>query len=136
MNKININLKRSIMKNLTLVTLTTALISVVGCNAHSPTGMESYKHYGEKVEDTKIIEKVKQSFRSNPSIPANLIHLAIDRGIVQLSGFIHNREEADLAILSARSIPGVKDVINSLVVMSSSDYSEKRAKAESQDTRR
>ena len=102
------------MKNIKLLTIAFALISVAGCSSHSLTGQESYKHYGEKVEDTKIIEKVKQSFRSNPSIPANLIHLAIDRGIVQLSGFIHNREEADLAILSARSIPGVKDVINSL----------------------
>lgn len=124
------------MKNIKLLTLAFALISVVGCSSHSLTGQESYKHYGEKVEDTKIIEKVKHSFHTNPSIPSNLIHLAVDRGIVQLSGFIHNHQEADLAILSARSISGVKDVINNLVVMSSSEYSVRRAQAESQDTKR
>jgi osmotically-inducible protein OsmY len=123
------------MKNLKILASAIALTTLTACT-HSITGMESYKYYGERLEDTKIINNVRVAFSQNPLIPDKLIHLAIDRGIVQLSGFVHNNQEADVAILITKNTPGVKGIINSLVVMSSSEYSAKRAQAESTDARR
>lgn len=119
------------MKNIKLIAASLAFLSLAGCQGRAVTGTESYKVYGEKVEDLKIIHKVRHAFRASPAIPSDLIHLSVDRGILQLSGFVHNHREADLAILSAKSIPEVKDVINSLVVMSSTDYALKRGIAAS-----
>jgi len=114
----------------------TILTLVAGCGAPSYTGRESYKQYGEQIEDTRLITRIRTEFRRNPLIPDRLIYLAVDRGIVQLSGFVRTHQEADLAILSARNTPGVKDVINNLIVLSSSEYSERRAMAEGFDTKR
>lgn len=119
------------MKNIKLIATSLAFLSLAGCQSRPVTGNESYKVYGEKVEDLKLINKVRHAFKASPTIPSELIHLSVDRGILQLSGFVHSHQEADLAILSARSIPEVKDVINSLVVMSSTDYALKRGVAAS-----
>lgn len=125
------------MKNLALTTAALAFLGLAGCNGgHPPTGRESYKLYGEKVEDTRIVNKIRNAFRASPTIPDELIHLAVDRGVVQLSGFVRSYREADLAVLTAESIPDVKKVINSLVVLSSTDYTEKRAAVESKVPRR
>jgi len=118
------------MKNLKLLAASLAVLSLAGCNT-TQTGMERYKVYGEKVEDVKIINKIRIAFKSNPSIPQDLIHLSVDRGILQLSGFVHNHREADLAILTARTVPEVKGVIDNIIVMSSDDYAVKRGIAES-----
>ena len=125
------------MKNLkTLTTLFTLLI-LMSCGGNSQmTGREAYKSQGEKIEDTKIIGHVRHAFHTNPMIPEKLVHIAVDRGIVQLSGFVRNNQEADLAILAARNVQGVKDVINSLVILSSHEYAARRANAEARDAGR
>lgn len=109
---------------------------VAGCTSSSGTGYENYKTYGEQLDDRKIINNIRASFRTNPTIPDHLIRLSIDRDIVQLSGFVRTHQEADLALLSVRNTPGVKDVIDSIIVLSDSGYAERRAKAEAHGTRR
>ena len=124
------------MKNLKLFTAFTALLALSSCGGSQISGHESHKYYGEQVEDTKIITQVMHSFRSNHAIPNKNIHIAIDRGILQLSGFVRNNMEADLAILAAKNVIGVKDVINSIVVLSSHEYALRRATAEARDAQR
>ena len=124
------------MKNFKLLSVILMVAGLVGCGSPSITGREGYKQYGEQIEDTKIIHNIRSAFRSNPIIPDRLIYLAVDRGIVQLSGFVHNNQEADLALLTAMNVQGVKDVINSLVVLSSKEYANRRAMAESRNTKR
>jgi len=120
-----------------VICLITLALGLFGCNPPGiATGREDYKSYGEQIEDRKIINNIQQNFRNNPAIPAHLVHLSIDRGIVQLSGFVHNTQEANLIILSTFSTPGVKDVIDSLVILSGSEYARRRAIAESRDTKR
>lgn len=124
------------MKNFKLLSVILMVAGLVGCGSPSITGREGYKQYGEQIEGTKIIHNIRSAFRSNPIIPDRLIYLAVDRGIVQLSGFVHNNQEADLALLTAMNVQGVKDVINSLVVLSSKEYANRRAMAESRNTKR
>jgi len=118
--------------------LATALcLTLTSCGHPSgQTGRESYKNQGEKIEDTKIVTFIRNKFRNDPLIPTSLIHIAVDRGIVQLSGFVRTHEEANLALLSVKGSPGVKDVINNLVVMSGGDYAAIRANAERYNTAR
>jgi osmotically-inducible protein OsmY len=100
------------------------------------TGKEGYKNQGEQIEDTKIVNFIRNKFRNDPLIPTSLIHIAVDRGIVQLSGFVRTYEEANLTISSVKGTPGVKDVINSLVVLSGGEYAARRAAAERYNTAR
>jgi len=124
------------MKIFKLLLATVIFINLAACGNSSMTGRESYKHYGEKIEDTKIITHVRNSFRTNSLIPDKLIYLAVDRGIVQLSGFVHSQQQADLAVASIQNTPGVKGVINNLIVMSSEAYAQQRAQAERHDAGR
>jgi hypothetical protein len=124
------------IKYMALLPLAALSFVVAGCSSPKGTGYESYKTYGEQVEDRKIINSIRERFRANPAIPEHLIHLSIDRNIVQLSGFVRTTQEADLALLSTSSTPGVKDVIDSLVVLSDSGYAERRGKAEAYSTKR
>jgi len=124
------------IKHLTLLPLMVLGFTVAGCATPQGTGYESYKTHGEQLEDRKIVDSIRTSFRNNPSIPENLIHLSIDRNIVQLSGFVRTNQEADLAILSARSTPGVKEVIDNIIVLTDKDYAKRRGIAESNNTKR
>ena len=108
-------------------------LNLSACVASSPdatAGRENYKNYGEKIDDTRILNFIRNKFRTDPLIPSNAIHISIDRGIVQLSGFIMDYQEANMAVLSAQGAPGVRDVINNLIVRSSTDYTKRRTNVE------
>lgn len=121
---------------LVLLPLIVLSANLSSCGGPKRTGAEEYKTYGEQVEDSKIVAKIRHNFRANPDIPSDLIYLSIDRNIVQLSGFVRTAAEANLALLTARNTPGVKDVINHLVVLTDSEYAARRAQAEARSTRR
>ncbi len=125
------------MKKFQTLALTLLCLNLMSCGSSGgQTGREGYKNYGEQIEDTKIVTFIKNKFRSDPLIPSSLIHIAVDRGIVQLSGFVRTHEEANLALLSVKGAPGVKDVINSLIVLSGGEYATRRATAERYNTAR
>lgn len=126
------------VKYLAILPLITLSMSLAGCGGPNPkgTGAEYYKTYGEQIEDSKIIAKIRSNFRNNPSIPADLIHVSIDRNIVQLSGFVRTPAEANLTILTTRNTPGVKDVIDNIIVLSDPEYAARRGTAEAYNTRR
>jgi len=121
---------------LMLILLVLSSSILTGCSYSSSTGRESYKAYGEQVEDRKIVLDIRSNFHKNSSIPAHLLNLSIDRGIVQLSGFVRTIQEADLALATARNTPGVKSVINNIIVLSDPSYAETRARAEAYNTNR
>ena len=125
------------MKKLHFLLAVLMSLSLSSCGpAGGSTGREAYKSQGERIEDSKIVVFIRQKFRSDPLIPNDLIHRAVDRGIVQLSGFVRTQQEADLAILNVRNTPEVKDVINSLVILSSAEYAATRSTAERYSTAR
>ena len=112
-------------------------LNLISCGySGGQTGREGYKNQGEQMEDTKIVNFIRNKFRNDPLIPTSLIHVAVDRGIVQLSGFVRTYEEANLTISSVKGTPGVKDVINSLVVLSGGEYAARRAAVERYNTAR
>ena len=126
------------MKKFQVLLATVLCLNLISCGGSGggQTGRESYKNQGEQIEDTKIVHFIRNKFRNDPLIPTSLIHIAVDRGIVQLSGFVRTHEEANLAILSVKGAPGVKDVINSLIVLSGGEYAARRATVERDNTAR
>ncbi|MCF8494459.1 MAG: BON domain-containing protein [Rickettsiaceae bacterium] len=125
------------MKKFQTLLATALCLNLISCGySGGQTGREGYKNQGEQMEDTKIVNFIRNKFRNDRLIPTSLIHIAVDRGIVQLSGFIRTYEEANLAVSSVKGTPGVKDVINSLVVLSGGEYAARRATVERYNTAR
>jgi hyperosmotically inducible protein len=86
------------------------IVLIVGC-ANSPK--ESSEEY---VSDAWITSKVKSALLADPQVSGLDIQVETYKGIVQLSGFVASREQANEAEDVARSIEGVKDVENRMTI--------------------
>jgi osmotically-inducible protein OsmY len=97
-------------------------VSVGSC---AQTGQEPYKTPGEQLDDTQTVREIKSHLYRIAE--GDIIHVAIDRGIVQLSGFVKTeaiKKEAEILALKSK---GIRDVINSIIVRTSSSYIEECA---------
>ncbi|WP_333841680.1 BON domain-containing protein [Pelomicrobium sp.] len=73
---------------------------------------------GEYVTDAWITAKVKTMLLKDRSVSGSKVNVETKDGVVQLSGFVKSREQAERAAEIASRVEGVKKVINSLVVQS------------------
>lgn len=72
---------------------------------------------GEYIDGTAVTTAVKAKLANDPTTSALAIHVnTIDGGIVQLSGFAKSQAEKNRAAEVARSVKGVTEVRNSLIV--------------------
>ncbi|MFA5072815.1 MAG: BON domain-containing protein [Nitrospirota bacterium] len=71
---------------------------------------------GEYIDDSVITAKVKAAIFDDEQLKVTQINVATFKGEVQLSGFVNSAEDVRRASEVARRVPGVKSVINSLVV--------------------
>ena len=88
-------------------------MAVVGCasdeNAEEGTG--------EYVDDSVITTKVKAAiFGDATGLKSAEINVETFKGVVQLSGFVNSREDIDAATKVARSVGGVTQVKNNMVL--------------------
>ena len=94
------------IKSIVLATLlAVAAVSSIGC-ASTRTSEGS----GEYVDDTVITAKVKSAFLGEKGLKVAEINVETFKGVVQLSGFIESRANADRAIGLARAVSGVTSV--------------------------
>ncbi|GAB4392242.1 MAG: BON domain-containing protein [Gammaproteobacteria bacterium] len=87
------------------------VLIIAGCSA-SPYREST----GQYIDNSVITLKVKSALLRDPEIKSFPISVKSYKGTVQLSGFIDSRDKAEHAEAIARGIPGVKAVINDLVV--------------------
>jgi len=85
-----------------------ALAGCAGSNLHESTG--------EYFDDVLLTSKVKTSILGDARTKFLQIHVESFKGVVQLSGFVDSQGAADQAVHLARTIKGVKQVNNSLIV--------------------
>ena len=71
---------------------------------------------GEYVDDSVITSKVKTELGADKMVSLVQISVETYKGVVQLSGFVNSREQADHAAAIARKVKGVREVKNSLIV--------------------
>ena len=68
-------------------------------------------------EDEALEERVLEAFRNDPTLAERAIDIgAIGDGIIELTGWVHEPDEATHAVTITRGVPGVETVVNRLDV--------------------
>jgi osmotically-inducible protein OsmY len=101
----NANWLRSFLLALALIT------SIAACSVTS--GRETV---GEYVDDATITTKVKAAMFDDPALKVMQIGVETMQNVVQLSGFVDSEQTKARAGERARSVTGVREVKNDLVV--------------------
>jgi hyperosmotically inducible protein len=84
---------------------------VSGC-----AGTSTRESTGEYIDNSALTAKVKSALVSDEIVKARDVQVETFRGVVQLSGFVDSSAQKDRASAVARSVPGVKEVKNNLIV--------------------
>ncbi|MCX7105704.1 MAG: BON domain-containing protein [Methylococcales bacterium] len=96
---------------LRLLTSLLLTASIAGC-----AGGKTHESTGEYFDDVAITSKVKTSILGDGKLRFFQIDVTTFKGIVQLSGFVDNKEISTRASEVTRTIKGVKMVNNNLIV--------------------
>lgn len=88
-----------------------ALVTASGCSV-----MRHQESTGAYVDDTVVTTRVKSKFAADSTVSAMAISVETMKGVVQLSGFAKSSDEKSKAEELARSVKGVVDVRNDIVV--------------------
>ena len=91
------------------LTLGSAFFS--GCAATS-----TKESTGEYIDNAALTAKVKKALVSDEIVKARDVQVETFRGVVQLSGFVDSEVQKTRAGEVTRSIPGVTEVKNNLIV--------------------
>jgi len=70
----------------------------------------------EFVQDSVLTAKVKTAILQQKGLEGLAIHVNSYKGVVQLSGFVDTDVNKELAGQIARSVDGVTEVVNNLIV--------------------
>ena len=89
-----------------------AIAVLLGACASTP----SHKSTGEYVDDAAIGAKVKSALISSSETKARDIDVNVNKGVVQLSGFVDNANEVAAAQRIASNVAGVQRVDNRLSI--------------------
>jgi osmotically-inducible protein OsmY len=98
---------KQVSRILSLLFVAFALVSVLGC---APTETRERQPVGEYVDDSVITAKVKAAILNDPEVSVMEVSVETYDGVVQLSGFVSTRAQANRAIELARGVSGVKSV--------------------------
>ena len=94
-----------------LIVCLVGIMAILGC-----AGDRTSRSTGQAVDDSVLANKVKVALYSDETVPGTQIEVEVFKGVVQLSGFVDNPAQAQKAVQIARSIDGVKEVRNSMIV--------------------
>jgi len=94
-----------------------ATLGVVGCASQNP---ENQRSAGQFTDDAALTAKVKTAIATDVGArAAGSINVEAYKGVVQLSGFVDNKDMAERALAAARKVNGVSSVKNDLRLKSS-----------------
>jgi hypothetical protein len=80
-------------------------------------GGHSAGGYDPNDEDAELEERVLEAFRNDPILSERAVDIgAVGEATIELSGWVHDEEEADHAVTITRGVPGIEIVVNRLVV--------------------
>ena len=98
------------LKNVSTFFFAIMLATMLGCAS-------SAKHEGtvEYIDDSIITANVKAAILNEPSLKVAEINVETFKGVVQLSGFVHDKADIGKAVEVARHVKGVKSVKNDLL---------------------
>ena len=102
---------KHVKRSSSLIICLVFVVALISC-----AGSRTSESSGQYVDDSVITTKVKTALLVDPDVKSLDIGVETFKGVVQLSGFVNNAEQARKAVEIARSVQGVKSVKNSLVV--------------------
>jgi hyperosmotically inducible protein len=102
------------MPNYVRLSLVPALIMAVSLAACVSTGTQ--RSTGEYVDDAGITTRVKAALIEDPQVKARQVDVETSRGVVQLNGFVDSASSRERATTVTRSVSGVQQVHNNLIV--------------------
>ena len=88
-----------------------AMVVMLGC-----AGDRTTRSTGQYIDDSTITTKVKSALVADPEVKGTQMQVEVYSGVVQLSGFVDRPADAQRAVAVARSVEGVKEVRNNLIV--------------------
>lgn len=71
--------------------------------------------------DTRIVSEIYAQYAKDSALIATALTVNCKDGIVTLTGTVTAQSQADQAVISAKSVAGVKDVRSSIVVTTNPD---------------
>lgn len=93
----------------------TAIVAVLAV-ASACSATRTQQSAGEVIDDSVLTSKVKVALIDDPTTKAGQINVETYRGVVQLGGFVDNANQKAQATKVARSVTGVKEVRNDLLI--------------------
>jgi osmotically-inducible protein OsmY len=97
-----------LMRN--VVPLVTLVWILAGCQAMTGETL------GQNIDDTTITTSVKAKLAADKGATLTRVQVDTNRGVVQLSGVVDTAADRNRAAEVARSVGGVKQVVNNLQV--------------------
>lgn len=86
-------------------------LMLAGC-----AGTATQESTGEYIDDTVLTSRVKGVLLNDPQVSGLSINVETFKGTVQLSGFVKAVSERNRAVQLARSVKGVRQVRNDLLI--------------------
>jgi len=113
------------MNRLLLLSIMSLLL--VGFNAHlsasacaASTAKEEVMNHGDMQNSDKILtDNIKAAFSADLTLAAQHVDFKVDKGVVTLSGYTDSAKAKDGFEAKAKSVSGVKNVVNNIEVKSS-----------------
>lgn len=104
------------MKTPALLLLSILGVSSAGIFLSGCAGTSTRESTGEYIDNSALTAKVKSALASDELVRARDVQVESFRGTVQLSGFVDSEAQKDRATVVARSVQGVREVKNNLIV--------------------
>jgi osmotically-inducible protein OsmY len=91
------------------------MAALAGCSS-SDSSSKDERSSGRAKDDKSITETIEKKLTSDPMYKFDSVSVRTFEGVVQLSGFVDNWDQARHAEGLARSVPGVAQVINGMAL--------------------
>jgi osmotically-inducible protein OsmY len=99
-------------------TVLLVLLSILALGAFSAGCAETHTSdsTGQYIDDSVITTKVKSALLGDDAVKSFAVSVETVKGVVQLSGFVNTSEQKAAAGRDVRTVKGVTDVHNNLIV--------------------
>jgi len=98
------------------VTLAAASLFTAGCNMNQDAAPAAKTTVGTTIDDTVVTAKVKSALLADAAIKGFDFKVDTHKGAVQLSGFVENQAQIDIAVKTAHAVEGVTSVENKVAL--------------------
>jgi hyperosmotically inducible protein len=104
--------QETLMRNHRLLIVAIAATALAGAAACSST--RTQRAPGEHMDDAFVLTSVKSALAADEMTEAHEINVEVNRGVVQLNGFVDSAAEKSRATVVAADVKGVREVQNNL----------------------